>query len=51
MLQDATRDLPSPSPAGVVDLLTLQAYRFEGDNGEKVVITDCPAELKDEVRH
>ena len=33
---------------GVVDLVTMQAYYFEGDNGEKVVVKDIPAELMDE---
>ncbi len=33
---------------GVVDLVTMQAYYFEGDNGERVVVKDIPAELTDE---
>jgi elongation factor G len=33
---------------GVVDLITMQAYYFEGDNGEDVVVKEIPAELKDE---
>ena len=33
---------------GVVDLITMQAYYFEGDNGENVVIKEIPAELKDD---
>jgi elongation factor G len=34
---------------GVVDLLTLKAHYFDGDNGENVRIEDCPEELKDKV--
>jgi len=34
---------------GVVDLITKQAYYFDGDNGEKVRIEDCPAELVDQM--
>ena len=34
---------------GVVDLITRKAYYFDGDNGEKVRIEDCPADLADEV--
>ena len=30
---------------GVVDLITKQAYYFDGDNGEKVRIEECPADL------
>ena len=33
---------------GVVDLITMQAYYFEGDNGEKVVVKEIPAELRGE---
>ncbi len=33
---------------GVVDLITMQAYYFEGDNGENVVIKEIPAELQDD---
>ncbi len=33
---------------GVVDLIDMKAYYFDGDNGEKVRIEECPAELKDE---
>ncbi|MFK5953697.1 MAG: elongation factor G [Desulfobacterium sp.] len=33
---------------GVVDLITMQAYYFEGDNGEDVVVKEIPADLKDE---
>jgi elongation factor G len=34
---------------GVVDLLTRQAYGFEGDMGEKIVEIDLPEEMKEEV--
>ncbi len=30
---------------GIVDLLTLKAHYFDGDNGENIRIEDCPAEL------
>ena len=30
---------------GVVDLITMKAWYFDGDNGEKVRIEECPAEL------
>ena len=33
--------------AGIVDLITKQAMYFDGDNGEKVRIEECPAELVD----
>ncbi len=33
---------------GVVDLLKMKAYYFEGENGEKVVEKEIPEELKDE---
>jgi elongation factor G len=36
--------------AGVVDLVTLKAVRFEGENGEHVVESEIPAELMDEAR-
>ncbi len=32
---------------GIVDLVTMQALYFDGDNGEKVRREECPAELKD----
>ena len=35
---------------GVVDLITMQAYYFEGDNGENVVIKDIPEELREEAQ-
>ncbi|MCP4574350.1 MAG: elongation factor G [bacterium] len=31
---------------GVVDLVTMRAYRFEGDNGENIVEGDIPASLQ-----
>jgi len=31
---------------GVVDLITMKAYTFEGDNGEKIVVGDIPAALQ-----
>jgi elongation factor G len=31
---------------GVVDLITMKAYTFEGDNGEKIVTGDIPAALQ-----
>ncbi len=31
--------------SGVVDLITKKAFYFDGDNGEKVRIEDCPADL------
>lgn len=34
---------------GVVDLITSKAYYFDGDNGEKVRIEECPADMADEV--
>ena len=34
---------------GVVDLITRQAYYFDGDNGENVRIEECPAELQDQM--
>ncbi len=33
---------------GVVDLVAMQAYFFEGDNGENVVVKEIPADLADE---
>jgi elongation factor G len=33
---------------GVVDLIEMVAYTFEGDQGEKVVTSEIPADLKDE---
>ncbi len=34
---------------GLVDLITREAYYFDGDNGEKIRKEACPADLKDEV--
>ncbi|TNE95629.1 MAG: elongation factor G [Deltaproteobacteria bacterium] len=34
---------------GVVDLITKQAYYFDGDNGENVRMEECPAELVDQM--
>ncbi|MFN7160208.1 MAG: elongation factor G [Candidatus Gracilibacteria bacterium] len=34
---------------GVVDLVALKAYKFEGAHGEKVVEIDVPAEMKDQI--
>lgn len=31
--------------AGVVDLVTMKAYYFEGDNGEKIIEKEIPSEL------
>ncbi|MEX0799090.1 MAG: elongation factor G, partial [Bacteriovoracaceae bacterium] len=31
--------------AGVVDLVTKEAYYFDGDNGENVRVEECPADL------
>jgi elongation factor G len=30
---------------GVVDLLNMKAYYFDGDNGENIRVEDCPADL------
>lgn len=35
--------------SGVVDLLELKAYKFEGDLGEKVVEMEIPADMNDQV--
>ncbi len=35
---------------GVVDLLTMKAKYFDGDNGEDIRIEECPAELKEEAQ-
>ena len=32
---------------GMIDLLTMKAYAFEGDQGENVSLTDIPAEYQD----
>jgi len=33
---------------GIVDLVTMKAYRFSGDNGEHISIEDIPADLADQ---
>ena len=33
---------------GVVDLVAMKAYYFEGDNGENIIVKEIPAELADE---
>ncbi|TWU16753.1 elongation factor G [Allorhodopirellula heiligendammensis] len=33
---------------GVVDLIEMKAYTFEGDQGEKVITSEIPADLQDE---
>jgi len=35
---------------GVIDLITMKSYRFEGDHGEKVVIGEIPEELKEKAK-
>lgn len=35
---------------GIIDLVSMKANYFEGDNGEKVVIKDIPAELMDDAQ-
>ncbi len=35
---------------GVIDLLELKAFSFEGDHGEKVVEIEIPADLKDQAQ-
>ncbi|SDU60252.1 elongation factor G [Desulfobacula phenolica] len=35
---------------GVIDLVTMKAYYFEGENGEKVVTKDIPAEMMDDAQ-
>lgn len=35
--------------AGVVDLVTMRGYVFEGDSGEEIVEIDIPADIADEV--
>ncbi len=35
---------------GVVDLVAMKAYYFEGDNGENIVTKDIPAEMMDEAQ-
>ncbi|KYF52363.1 elongation factor G [Sorangium cellulosum] len=35
---------------GVVDLVAMKSYRFEGANGEKILVGDVPADMADEVK-
>ena len=35
---------------GVIDLVAMKAYYFEGDNGEQVVVRDIPESLQDDAR-
>ena len=35
---------------GVVDLLNLKAYFYDGDNGENIRIEECPADILDKVK-
>ena len=35
---------------GVVDLITMQAYYFEGDNGENVIVKEIPEDLLEEAQ-
>jgi elongation factor G len=35
---------------GIIDLVTMKAMYFEGENGEKVVIKDIPAPMMDEAK-
>ncbi len=35
---------------GVVDLITMQAYYFEGDNGENVIVKEIPEDLREEAQ-
>ena len=35
---------------GVVDLITMKAYRFHGDNGEKIIEEEIPAELAEQAQ-
>ena len=34
--------------AGVVDLVTMRAYTFEGENGENIIEADIPADMQEE---
>ena len=36
--------------AGVVDLLTMKAYKFEGEMGKQVIAYDIPAEMMEETK-
>ncbi len=35
---------------GVVDLITMQAYYFEGDNGENIIVKEIPEDLLEEAQ-
>ena len=35
---------------GIIDLVTMKALYFEGENGEKVVVKDVPASMMDEAK-
>ena len=35
---------------GIIDLVKMKAFYFEGDNGERMVEADIPAELKDDAQ-
>jgi elongation factor G len=35
---------------GIIDLVTMKAMYFEGENGEKVVVKDIPASMMDEAK-
>ncbi|WP_438027128.1 elongation factor G [Sorangium sp. So ce233] len=35
---------------GVVDLVAMKSYRFEGQNGEKILVGEIPADMADEVK-
>lgn len=35
---------------GVVDLIKMKAYTFEGDNGEKIIEGEIPAEMQDDAK-
>ncbi len=35
--------------SGIVDIIEMKAYHFEGDSGEKITEIDIPADIKDKV--
>ena len=35
---------------GVIDLVTMKGYKFEGDNGENIIEIDIPADLVDQAK-
>ena len=35
---------------GLVDLLTMKAYKFEGDKGERIIEREIPADMMDDVK-